>query len=86
MEIKTKFAIGDKVWHLWDDKATQTEITSVITVISQIQTTDGIKEKIKTEYAGQHDSSDRSSMYVNIGSDERCFATKEELMQYVISE
>ena len=67
MEIKTKFALGDKVWIVNDSKAVQAEIHSIF---------------ICSQYTDYNLKLSDGSMKLSINESE-CFGTKEELMRYV---
>lgn len=71
MEIKTKFAIGDKVFVLKEGKAREIEIKSVIVTTDE-----------KVYYSGDT----ASSFILQPVPEELCFATKEELIEYITSD
>lgn len=67
MEIKTKFKIGDKVWTIIDGRAKETTIESIHIF------NDGVSYAVKMA---------DKRCYVQ-HSESECFATKEELIEYI---
>ncbi len=74
MEIKTKFAIGDKVWTIHECKPKQMRVTTI--------SINGVDE---VKYAGEIPAS-AISVFYHCVKEAECFATKEELIKHITSE
>lgn len=70
MEIKTKFALGDTVWIVVESKAIQAEVHSIF-----------IGKEVL--FYNLKPSPDAMSIAYE---EQKCFATKEELLKYVAGE
>lgn len=70
MEIITKFAHGDTIWFVRDSRATSAQILGIHVYPERIAYT-----------VGRDGSTANTSV-----TEDKCFATKQELIQYITSE
>lgn len=73
MEIKTKFAIGDKVWTIKGCKAVEFEVCSI-----SINTPVTLYPAHLITYCGEYKDGN-----ITTATEPECFATKEELLKFV---
>lgn len=76
MEIKTKFAIGDKVWTIKNCKAVEFEVCSI-----SINKSATLYPATRITYCGAYKDGK-----ITTATEPECFASKEELIKYVTSE
>lgn len=73
MKIETKYDIGQEVWFMWNNKATQREIVGVA-----VQIEDGLQAE---EYDVEHLEGEDGVLYGLTLKLEDLFPTKEELLK-----
>lgn len=73
MDIKTKFAIGDKVWTIKDCKAVEFEVCSI-----SINKSATLYPANRITYCGEYKDGK-----ITTAEEAECFATKEELLKFI---
>lgn len=76
MDIKTKFAIGDKVWTIRGCKAVEFEVCSI-----SINKSATLYPATRITYCGEYKDGK-----ITTAPEPECFATKEELTGYIFDD
>lgn len=79
MEIRTRFSIGDKIWTLQRSKAVTFEVKSIS--IGRTSLLLNQPEEIAVTYCGEYKDGN-----ITTARENECFASREELVKYIIDE